>query len=538
LKRFIADRVAAWRAAAGIDKLLLTGKRGSLAVFVVPLIVLFFAFGFWWPYWRVGDLDMWMVYEAFIYNDGLRQEFFEHPGYLTILLLGLWFKLLHGAGLLSIHALSELPPVADLAASGLAWMRATQAARLLSLLIGLAFLLSFATLLRALVRDWRIAALATFLLAFSGGFMMESRIVRTELIAAGFAYSALLILLIANGRSASARPWLVGAAALLATLAILNKVQIVFLLGAIPPVVFAFADNETRQGSRANAALAIAAVAAAAIVVWLAWPIARAGLFEPDLVARRRLLFGTEFPIQQTLTAVWFVGWMAAYAVRYRVGAIEALASFAALVAGSAFGLLALDLRYDVQNAAAVMNSVETMFIYAAGSHPELLDGGSVTGGAAGKLLFEGIALVLARLTFVLSSSPRPTIFLEWVVIAASIYAWRRGDRKTALQVAVVIAATLAIDLVGTLRGLKLEYFIITDPLVIIAAAWLLVKRPELQYHRWVYPIGLALVIATVAVGLAEPVKHSFKRDMPLDFCTPHYPKTQRIERFSFCPAA
>jgi hypothetical protein len=189
-----------------------------------------------------------------------------------------------------------------------------------------------------------------------------------------------------------------------------------------------------------------------------------------------------------------------------------------------------------VQNAVAVMNPVETMFFYAAGSHPELLDGGSVTGVAAGKLLFDGIVLVLARLTFVLSSSPRPTIFLEWVVIAASIYAWRRSDRRTVLQVAVMLAAALAIDLVGTMRGLKLEYFIITDPLVIIAAAWLLVQRPELQYHRWVYPIGLALVIATVAVGLAEPVKHSFKRNMPLDFCTPNYPKTQRIERFSFCP--
>jgi hypothetical protein len=38
------------------------------------------------------------------------------------------------------------------------------------------------------------------------------------------------------------------------------------------------------------------------------------------------------------------------------------------------------------------------------------------------------------------------------------------------------------------------------------------------------------------AVGLAEPVKHSLKKDVPEDFCKPHYPRTERIGRFSFCP--
>ena len=37
---------------------------------------------------------------------------------------------------------------------------------------------AFACLLRALVRDWRVAALAAFALAFSGGFMMEIRAIR------------------------------------------------------------------------------------------------------------------------------------------------------------------------------------------------------------------------------------------------------------------------------------------------------------------------------------------------------------------------
>jgi hypothetical protein len=43
-------------------------------------------------------------------------------------------------------------------------------------------------------------------------------------------------------------------------------------------------------------------------------------------------------------------------------------------------------------------------------------------------------------------------------------------------------------------------------------------------------------MVATVAVGLAEPVKHTFKRSMPQELCTPHFDRTERIEHFSFCP--
>ncbi len=522
--------------------MLIPNWRGTIVALLVALVVLFFAIGFWWPYWRVGDMDMWMVYEGFLLNDGLRQEYFDHPGYLTILLLWQWFKLLHAIGLLPIHALSELPPVADVAASGLAWMRATQAARALSLMIGMGFVTSFAFLLRRLVDDWRIAALAAFMLMFSGGFMMESRIIRTELIAAAFAYSALLILLICACRvSSGMRPLLIGFAALLATLAMLNKVQIIFLLGVMPPIVFVFGRHIDETNSlwqrRASAGtMAIASIAIAAVLVWLAWPIARAGLFDAEVIRRRTQIFGTGFPAYQAAIALWVMAWMAAYAVRFRVDALETLSAFAAVASGIALGLLVLALRYDIQNVVAVMNPLELMLAFASGSHSGLVKGGAVSGAAALHVLLSDIGLLLARFTFVLSSSPRPTTFLEWAVIAATIFAWRRGERKTVFQVAILLVAAAAIDLVGTVRGLKLEYFIITDPLVIIAAAWLLARVPHLQYHRLTYPIGLSLMIATVAVGLAEPVKHTFKRDKPLDFCMPHYPQTKRIERFSYCP--
>src|SRR6266404_1830946 len=77
-----------------------------------------------------------------------------------------------------------------------AWRVAVQSARLSSLAISLIFIAAFYFLLRRLVRDWRVAILGTFALAFSGGLAMHARIVRTELLAAALTTSAILVLLI------------------------------------------------------------------------------------------------------------------------------------------------------------------------------------------------------------------------------------------------------------------------------------------------------------------------------------------------------
>ena len=131
-------------------------------------------------------MDFWTVYNAFLLNVPLPQEFFDHPGYLLILLLSYWLRALHGLGVVHVIALSEIPPLSDAAGFARAWTGATQAGRVLSLIYAMGFVLAFSYLLRALVRDWRVAAFGGFLLAFSGGMAMEMRIMRTELLPAAF----------------------------------------------------------------------------------------------------------------------------------------------------------------------------------------------------------------------------------------------------------------------------------------------------------------------------------------------------------------
>ncbi len=108
------------------DLLLLDNWAGSIALLVGGMIVSFFLFGFWWPYWRIGDADLFMVYNSFVINDGLPQEFFDHPGYLTILLLSAWFGLLHDFGILHVYSLSSLLSADD---PNYAWTTAVRAGK-------------------------------------------------------------------------------------------------------------------------------------------------------------------------------------------------------------------------------------------------------------------------------------------------------------------------------------------------------------------------------------------------------------------------
>ena len=145
-------------------------------------------------------------------------------------------------------SLNALPPVSHLAAFNEAWTAATRAGRVLSLIFALSFVLAFAYLLRALVRDWRVALLGAIFLAFSGGMAMQMRILRTELLASGFFFCALLMLLIVARRGALslAAAWS-GFASVLMTLAMLNKIQIIFLICALPVILLPFGPTPSKD---------------------------------------------------------------------------------------------------------------------------------------------------------------------------------------------------------------------------------------------------------------------------------------------------
>jgi hypothetical protein len=208
---------------------------------------------------------------------------------------------------------------------------------------------------------------------------------------------------------------------------------------------------------------------------------------------------------------------MIAYAMLWRISITETLASIAAVTAGAALALLVLEVDYNTGNVIAVVNPLEKMLAFADASTSSAASGSNPL--AALWLFVDGLASVLARYTFVLHSSARPTVFLTWLILPGIVHLWRRGERQAALQALGLMTAAIGIDALGVRRGLKIEYFIFTDPLIILAGGILLERIGELRFHRWAYPIAATLFGLHIAVGQAEPIKYAFKRTGPEPIC-------------------
>jgi hypothetical protein len=505
------------------DRITFLGWRKGLAAIVAGVAASFFLVGYALVYWRNADMDFMVVYNALLLNDGKPQQFFDHTAYLTILLVQLWFKLLHGLGLLDAWTLSSMPSASNPALFDAAMTSAVRAGRLLAWLTATGCVLAFAGLMRLVVRDWRIALIATFAFAFSGGIAVHSRILRSELLAAFPVFLALLILIVVGRRATVARPLAMALAAGLCMLGMENKVQAVLLIAALPLLILPFGGAASASvGFWRNPALAwpgaaIAALAAAA-AAWAAFPLIGIG-FDRALLdaAQFHPLFLGKFGVYQAALLLLIGACMVAYAMIWRVTAAETLASMSAVAAGAMIALLALKLEFNARDVIAVFNPLEKMLSFTDAGTADLANGVSLSGLLAP--LFGGIASVLARYSFVLHSSPRPTVFLTWLIVPGIALAWRRGERQAAIQALMLLLAAVGIDALGVRRGLKSEYFVFTDPLIILAGAILLDRMRDLRFHRWAWPIVATLIGLHLVIGQAEPVKYAFKRAGPEVVC-------------------
>ena len=498
------------------------GWRWGLLAIVLSLAASFFLFGYAVVYWRNADMDFMVIYNALVLNDGKPQHFFDHTGYLTIVAVKVWFEMLHGLGLLGPYSLSSMPPASNPEAFAAAMTSAVRAGRVLAWLIATGAVLVFAGLIRIIVRDWRVALIATFAFAFSGGLAVHARILRTELVAACPILFAFMILIVIGRRASLARPLWMALAAALCVLGLENKVQAILLIAALPILIQPFGNTEGasvafwRGGASFAVAVASAAVAAGAACV--AWPLIATGFdgalldaagFHPILLGR--------FGIYQAALLLLIAAGMLGYAAIWRVSAAETITSIAAVVTGASVALLVLNLDYNSNNVIAVFNPLEKMLRF--------VDAG--TAAAANKsgladifwLLLDGIASVAARYSFVLHSSPRPTVFLTWLIVPGIVYAWNRGERQAAIQALLLLLAAVGIDALGVRRGLKSEYFIFTDPLIILAGAVLLDRLSDLRVRKWAFPIAMALFVSQIVISQAEPIKYALQRRGPESIC-------------------
>jgi hypothetical protein len=517
------------------------GWRLGLAAIIAGLAASFFLCGYALVYWRNADMDLMVVYNALILNDGKPQQFFDHTGYLTILSVKAWFEMLHTFGLLGSWSLSTMPPASNPVAFDAAMTAAVRAGRLLVWLIATGSVLTFAGLIRAMVRDWRLALIATFAFAFSGGLAVHERILRTELVAACPVIFALMILIVIGRRAGVARPLWMALCAAFCVLGLENKVQAVLLIAALPFLALPFGGAQSAsvafwRGNWSAILTALIAVLVAILATWIAWPLVATG-FDRSLLetAGFHPLLLDRFGIYQGLLLALIGGCMLTYAALWRISAAETVASIAAVAAGASLALLVLNIDYNANNVIAVFNPLEKMLKFVDAGTAAAANQSSVSNIL--RLLLDGLAGVAARYSFVLHSSPRPTVFLTWLIVPGIVYAWMRGEKQVAIQAFLLLMTAVGIDVLGVRRALKSEYFIFTDPLIILAGTLLLERMPDLRLRKSAYPVALVLFILQIAIGQAEPVKYALMRRGPESVCewNQHYLPLMPLP---WCPGA
>ena len=521
---------------ARFGKVIFPGWNMALVALAAGMALSLLLVGFSMPYWKIADQDLPLAYNGLLLNDGRAQEYFDHTGYLYHLLLADWYRLLHWLGLLPVHALSEVPPATNVVAFDRAWQQLVEAGRVLSLMLGIAFVWVYAALVRRLVGDWRLAVMAAIALAWSGGVAMHIRIMRTELLSATLVTTALLLVLVAARGDAVRRGITIGLAGLCATLAIITKVQALLPALAIPMIALAFgqpAPADAHAGPDAARRWTVALVAAV-VAIAVAYP--AAGLLAQGMVGvtAYRPIGGGLSGTYQWLIALWVAGAMAAYAVLYRVSLPDTIAALAALACGIGLGLLSLDIRYQPQNVIAVANPVEHMFASAALGDSPLVHESQMLTGAFAAALAKGVLQALALHSFVFSTSARPTLLVEWFAIIGAIVLWRRGERRLPLQVGLLIVTAWVLDAVFSLRSLQTPYFAYTDPLLVLAAVLVLARLPELQTRRWAQHAAIALLMVYVVWAHLEPVKAVLRHNTPQAACAWLPAFTTKME-FPFC---
>ena len=439
------------------EKYLFPGWKASIAAVLGGMAISFVLFGLFYPFWWFSDQDLILAYQGLLLNAGLPQEYFDHTGYLYDLMIAGWYSLLHGLGLLPVHALSELPPVKDVPAFTDAWQQLIVAGRLLSLLLAGFFVWLYATLLRRLIGDWRVAVLAAMAIACSGAVIMHMRQMRTELLSGSLAVIALLLILLAaqGVRRAGLRPAFLGLAALLATLAIATKVQAVLLVVTLPAIALTFG----RQGTREDRQSPVPAwVAAAWIVIAVLAAVPATALFlkgladfPGTLMPYRRLGFVPDGTYQVGI-ALWVIAAMAAYCRVWHVRPADLAASMGAVLLGVSLGLLALTIRFHEQNLLAVTHPMEHLFYFATWSSHMLGQQTQVLSGTLFEMFVSGIGRALVCHDY------EPVFLLQIFAVVGAVIAWRRGDRLLPAQVAILLVVVLGLDTAFTLRHVAIKH--------------------------------------------------------------------------------
>ncbi len=465
-------------------------------LFFVTILAVVAHHGIYRSYLWAADADIIYAYQALLINDGLKQDYFDHPGYPYFVILSLWIRLSAFLGLVDIHRFSQLPGPSDFEP---VYAQLVFAGRWLSVLLAAIFAFVVYYHLRRLTNRFWLAAIMGVLVVISPGVVTQSLIMRNELPAMLLALLAFFSLVHAcrtHGVDAYRHLFWAG---VFAMLSLLTKLQTIFLLLFFPLLALIFGQRGTTRASVALPPEPGARTLATAFVFGaIAFVIPAAAM----LIGQIARFGGGGY---QSIVALYLVLAMLAYTSFYRYSHRDARFALLALLAGFSAGLYSNLIHLAVENTASVANFVVHMRAYsseglsAAKSVEELSQ-------AIYYRLPVHLLETLWRIYVEVDWAASPTQPVYWLVTVGAFVA-ALTDRRLALQASGLLAVAVAMETVTRLRHWVPHYQIFTDAWVYIAGALLIAGM--LRSRAW---SGLtrqsrkaaltALVVAAVGIAI------------------------------------
>lgn len=466
-------------------------------VLAVPGVAMALGAGLTRPFFQVYDCDLYYIYNALRFSQGLPQISFDHTGYTYSLILSWWTLLLHGLGLLPAATLDAVRAAADPTAA-LAGL--VVAGRVLSILLAFLFAAIITAAAIRLSGDRAVGLALGLVVAAAPGTSLHAMILRPELLSA----MMVMIAFVAIALSRDAKPfrafvWLAVAAAG-AYLAVLTKMQAIIPVLGLPVFGLFWGRRERAEPESVLDRTYGYVVLLAAVVVFL--PFATSHYFGAALILDHRPL-----PAYSWAVVGYVLLATAAYARLYGKTRLFYVRSLAALLIG--FGLaFAVNLfHFSLENPGWNAAFIDGLKRYAVGGLSTMGSDGTegiihgierapgLFGSALHSFFWANPLQGIGRLVFFLMAS------------ALAFLSARNGRKSEALALGALIAVALGSVGAFGLRGFRAEYDVYLYFLAGLAIAMGFAVLSPLQRDKG-RPLLVGVCVLVAVVHMAVSYRH------------------------------
>jgi len=505
-----------------------------LVLFSIPVIIAF-AHGIGRPFHQEPDAGITWVYQTLLVTEGPRQTSWDHPAYVHLLLMGAWYLVLDGIGILSASTLSEVQAAPSLRD---AFVDLIVAGRVFSgIFVGLMAVM-FYTGLRSLAGRRVVAIVASLFLVFTTGFVEQTIRIHTELFSALFTYASFFLVL-AAARNLGWRGFLwLALAATSATLAMLAKMQALPLLLALPlvallvgrPTPVAWADPIAREST--GRVLVVVTACLAISVIAMAMMMAQLTVLDqtPRVVSAR---------VFQAVMAIYLLLAMVLYSLSYRPHWKPFILGPCALAAGISIGLYFLFISHYPKLFQVVVDYVDHMAGY---SSPISMASQGGHGSSNDLFLFvthtvlDNLRNVLHR-SFLVFGEERSNLItpLYWTLGLGAVAVLVLGRWRLAAQLFLFLAIALGMEAFCRLRSFAGWYYVYVEPWIIIGNVQLcsfVLERASIDSRKAVYRsvfVGVSVFWLLAVPGSLLAAFEDRQYALQASYCGDNYSRAPKL---------